>query len=372
MKRIFLRISAAMLVLTYAIFTPCIAEKQIYNTEKCYTGAEVSDAFAEALASDVKVSSRILELLFGKKDDGDEKLLYPGGSVFGLVIDEAGVCVTSGSTSKVLLVGARILTVNGEEVNECSDVEVAVKGSGGRRMTFEIIRGGERITVSATPTSNGGEYSLGINLRSRTAGIGTLTFIDPDTLAFGGLGHGVGDAEGRYVTVKRGKVTPVTLGGCKRGEIGHAGELTGVLRQSMIGELCLNNECGVFGTLSELPEYCTETIPAAERNEVKAGKAQIISTVKNGKRMTYDIVIEDVDYTSQGSKSFKIRVTDSTLIAMTGGIVRGMSGSPIIQNGKLVGAVTHVLVGDPTTGYGIFIENMLNAAESSAQSQSAA
>ena len=227
------------------------------------------------------------------------------------------------------------------------------------------------MTISVTPTSSDGEYKLGVNLRSRTAGIGTLTFIDPDTLAFGGLGHGVGDAEGRYVTVKRGKVTPVTLGGCKRGEIGHAGELTGVLRQSVIGELCLNNECGVFGTLSELPEYCTEAIPAAQRSEVKAGKAQIISTVKNGKRMTYDIVIEDIDYTSQGSKSFKIRVTDSTLIAMTGGIVRGMSGSPIIQNGKLVGAVTHVLVGDPTTGYGIFIENMLNAAESN-QAMSAA
>lgn len=371
MKRMFLRISAACLAFIYVFCTPHVAENQHYNTVKCYTGAEMDEISAEALSHDVKVSGRIFELLFGGRDESEEVLLYPGGSVFGLVIDEDGVCVTSGSTSRVLLVGDRIIKVNGIEVNVCSDVENAVRDSGGKRLEFEIIRGGERMNVSVTPKCENGEYKLGVNLRSHTAGIGTVTFIAPGTLAFGGLGHGVSDADGGYVTVRSGKITPVTLGGCKRGEIGHAGELTGVLRQNTIGELCANNECGVFGTLCELPEYCTTPIPAAKRDEVKSGKAQIISTVKNGKRMTYDIEIEEIDYTSSGSKSFKIKVTDPTLITLTGGIVRGMSGSPIIQNGKLVGAVTHVMVANPTEGYGIFIENMLNSAQSQIQPKAA-
>ena len=220
------------------------------------------------------------------------------------------------------------------------------------------------MTVSASPTKVGDDYKLGIKLRSETAGIGTVTYVIPETLKFGGLGHGVNDSEtGSPVSIKSAGVKKVILGGVKRGEPGKAGELAGVLKNEVFGDIKINGECGVFGTLTTLPDYCTEPIPAASRDEVKCGAAEIISTVKNGYREKYTIEISDVDLTSTGSKSFRIKVTDPALIAITGGIVRGMSGSPIIQDGKLVGAVTHVLVANPTEGYGIFIENMLNAAQ---------
>ena len=161
------------------------------------------------------------------------------------------------------------------------------------------------------------------------------------------------------------------LGGIKRGEPGKAGELAGVLKNEIVGEIKTNCECGVFGALTTLPDYCTELIPMAERSEIMCGTAEIISTLKNGYREKYTIEISDVDMASYRSKSFKIKVTDPALIAITGGIVRGMSGSPIIQNGKLVGAVTHVLVANPTEGYGIFIENMLSAAQQGVQPKAA-
>ena len=130
-----------------------------------------------------------------------------------------------------------------------------------------------------------------------------------------------------------------------------------------LGDIYTNTEAGVFGVLDNPTADKSEAIPVAKRNEVKLGEAEIISTVKTGKKATYKIQITEIEQNSTGSKSFKIKVTDAALISLTGGIVRGMSGSPIIQNGKLVGAVTHVMVADPTEGYGIFIENMLNAAQ---------
>ena len=344
-----------------------------FGTIKCYTGADIDTNAAEALSRDVEVSSRIFELFFGGKSKKDEPImLYAGGSVFGLVINEDGVTVTDAGESRALLVGDRIIGINGTAVCDVGEVEELINASGGKRLEIVVIRCGEEMKLSVTPRMEDGEYTLGVRLRSRTAGIGTVTFIDPETLAFGGLGHGVGDSVGSgCITLRSGAATSVTLGSCKRGEIGHAGELTGVLKQTRIGTINLNNECGIFGTLTDLPDYCSEPIPAARRDEVKAGKAEIISTVKNGMRATYQVEIYDIDHSSTGSKSFKIKVTDPTLISLSGGIVRGMSGSPIIQNGKLVGAVTHVMVSNPTEGYGIFIENMLNAAQNQVQPKAA-
>ncbi len=347
--------------------------KANFDDIKCYTGADIDAKEIDAMSRDVQVSSRIFELFFGNKNEKNEPvMLYPGGSVFGLIINEDGVTVTEVRSGRALLVGDRIIAVNGNEVNETGEVEELVKSSGGKRMDIEVIRCGERVNLSVTPRMEDGEYTLGAKLRSRTAGIGTVTFIDPETHAFGGLGHGVSDtASNTPVSLRSGAVTSVTLGSCKRGEIGHAGELTGILKQTRLGSINLNNECGIFGTLDDLPDYCTKAIPAAARDDVKCAKAEIIATVKNGMRQTYEIEIYDIDHSSTGSKSFKIKVTDPTLISLSGGIVRGMSGSPIIQDGKLVGAVTHVMVANPTEGYGIFIENMLNAAQSQAQPKAA-
>ena len=348
-----------------------------FGVIECYTGA----AFAEnngkyaktSMDGGVEVGSRLLELLFGKKKESESTvMLYPGGGVFGVHIIEDGVTVTAGSESRIFHAGDRITAIDGVSIAEISDVERAVKESLGKRLSFDIIRGGERMTVNAAPTRVGDEYKLGIKLRAETAGIGTVTYIIPETLEFGGLGHGVTDGDTSMpVSIKSASVKKVTLGGVKRGEPGKAGELAGVLKNDVLGDIKINCECGVFGCISALPNYCSEAIPAATRSEIKCGSAEIISTVKNGYREKYSVEISDIDTTSTGSKSFRIKVTDPALLAITGGIVRGMSGSPIIQDGKLVGAVTHVMVANPTEGYGIFIENMLNAAESQVQPKAA-
>ena len=361
MKRIIKKAGAACLVLIYLTGAVKLSTCAAYS-EKVNTGTTCTAFNSEIAAGDVEVSSRIIELIFGtKKSEEKDVMLYPGGSAFGILIKEDGVTVTS-SSSGAIKVGDRIIAANGKEVNDAKDIEETLKSCGGKRIDLTVIRGAERITLSVAPRREGDEYKLGVTLRAQTAGIGTITFIDPETKAFGGLGHGVGD-EGGYVSIRSATANSVTLGRCKKGESGKAGELTGVLKKDILGSVVKNCDCGVFGVLDSLPDYCREPMPIATKSEVKCGKAEIISTVKNGLRATYDVEIKDIDVNSEGPKSFKIEVTDKTLIALTGGIVRGMSGSPIIQDGKLVGAVTHVMLADPTEGYGIFIENMLNASQ---------
>ena len=372
MKKLIKKAGSFGLVLIYLLGSFGLASLTVgaVDSEKCDTGV-ANVALNEGITvGDVEVSSRIFEFIFGtKKNENEQVMLYPGGSAFGLMIKEDGVTVTS-SNGTALKVGDRIIMANGKVISECREIEELVKSSGGKRISLTVVRGGEKINLSVAPKCNGDEYKLGVTLRAQTAGIGTVTFIDPETKAFGGLGHGVGDNSG-FVSIKSATANAVTLGGCKKGEIGKAGELTGVLKQTKLGSVVKNCDCGVFGVLDELPDYCKEPMPIATKDEVKCGKAQIISTVKNGMRATYDIEIKDIDVHSEGPKSFKITVKDPSLIALTGGIVRGMSGSPIIQDGKLVGAVTHVMVANPTEGYGIFIENMLSAAQQGTQPKAA-
>ena len=165
---------------------------------------------------------------------------------------------------------------------------------------------------------------------------------------------------------KNGATKAPHAGGVKRGESGAPGELRGILTEEAIGDVSLNTDCGVFGRIGgeKIRAYPREAaIPIAAREEVHEGAAVIRSTLKNGRTAEYSIRIEEIDRASDGAKSFRIRVDDPALLAITGGIVRGMSGSPILQDGKLVGAVTHVMINDPTAGYGIFLDNMLQAAQ---------
>lgn len=377
MKTVFLKAGYFLLILTLA-FSAIVGGG--FSSFALYKNEDFSatEAFTPIKAfSDIKnnesirVSSRFYELIFGKKDKSDEIKLCPSGEAFGILIKEEGVTVCS-SLAEGILSGDRIIKIGRRDCIEAKDVYEAVRQSGGAPLDITLIRDGEKVCVTATPKYKDGEYVLGLTLRSQTAGIGTVTFIDPETLSFGGLGHAVSDSEtGCPVTVRSGIASGVTLGACKKGLPGKAGELSGILNRSSIGEIYKNTECGVFGKLNTLPESVGEPIPIAHKSDVKSGEAEIISTIKNGNSGTYKIEITDIDYDSTASKSFKIKVTDPTLIALTGGIVRGMSGSPIIQNGKLVGAVTHVMVADPTEGYGIFIENMLNAAQQGVQPKAA-
>ena len=318
-----------------------------------------------ALSEDVVVGSRLYELFFGKSEEGEKGTrLIPGGEVFGVKIKQKHVSVIESKKITLLKRGDIILSVDGKEVNSVREVADLIKSCGGNSLTIRAIHGGEEIKIEVRPTLEDGEYRLGLSLRDGALGIGTVTFVDPETGIFGGLGHGICDGDtGEIISMETGEVSGVILGGVHRGECGRPGELTGILTEEELGDISKNSECGVFGILDKEDIKQDTPLQIGTKSELHEGEATIISTVKNGKRAEYKIEIFDIDRASTGSKSFRIKVTDPTLKAITGGIVRGMSGSPIIQDGKLVGAVTHVMVADPTEGYGIFIENMLSAAE---------
>ena len=321
-----------------------------------------AEEYAPVLSEDVEVGSRFWELFFGGENkEGEEISLLPGGGVFGVKIKQKYVSITESTGIPALKSGDLILSINGETVESVSDVKEIVEKSGGRSLTIRALHDGNEVAVEIRPSLEEGEYKIGLSLRDGAAGLGTLTFVDPKSGVFGGLGHGICDADsGEVIMMDSGEVLGVILGGIHKGESGKPGELCGVLTERDMGDLTVNSHCGVFGILTNPDALTGDSIPIGHRDEVKEGEATIISTLKNGKTAEYKIEIYDIDRDSDGSKSFRIRVTDETLKALTGGIVRGMSGSPIIQNGKLIGAVTHVLVADPTEGYGIFIENMLN------------
>ena len=339
------------------------AYDEIISTEDC----------APAIADNVQVGSRFLELFFGKKEkEAEPATLIVGGEVFGMKIRQKYVTVTDAKGIPALKNGDVILSVDGKEVKSASDVKRAVEKSEGKSLTIRALHRGNEIAVEIRPSCDEGEYKLGLTLRDSTAGLGTVTFIDPKTGVFGGLGHGICDSDsGEVIPMESGDICGVILGGIHKGEVGKPGELCGVLTEKDIGDLTVNSECGVFGIMTEVSASASKEMPVGKKDEILEGEAYILSTLKNGKTAEYRIEIYDIDRSSEGSKSFRVRVTDETLKALSGGIVRGMSGSPIIQNGKLVGAVTHVLVADPTEGYGIFIENMLNHAGITVQKKAA-
>ena len=367
MKNIKKSFIACLLLFIY-IFSVFTLSSFAENTDTCLAYSELD---SKSAPSGIDVSSRFLELFKGDNSKKDKKLLV-GGSVFGIRIKEDGVLVTDTRQGSALSLGDRITGINGKRVIDESDIENALSKCGGKPVTLNVIRSGSELEINLTPKFEDGKYRLGITLRSTASGLGTITFIDPETGIFGGLGHGVcSPGTGELIPMLSGDTTAVILGGIKKGEIGKPGELSGVLGNRATGNLYKNSDCGIFGVLNEYDKSSYELMSVGKASELKTGEAEIVSTVKNGKTMRYKIEISDIDYNSSGSKSFRIKLCDPTLIALTGGIVRGMSGSPIIQNGKLVGAVTHVMVANPTEGYGIFIENMLNAAENQVQPKAA-
>ena len=372
MKQFFIRRISLLLILITVIgcFSSCSSQTMKNDTLPTFSPIE-SETVCSA-PPNTRISSRIFELFLRQKKSAHPTYLIPGGDAFGIRLNECSVTVGSAKGDSAFRKGDKIITLGGEEINAIEDVTRVLSKYSGGTLTARILRGNEEISLTVLPRAFGDRYKLGVTLRDTASGIGTLTFIDPKTGAYGGLGHGVSSAEGGIVEIKGGEATGVILGGIKRGEYGKPGELSGILSKTRIGNVELNTECGVFGIMDECELMSREALPVGKRSEVKLGAAEIISTVKSGKRQSYKIEITEIlENGGSGSKSFKIKVTEPTLITLTGGIVRGMSGSPIIQNGKLVGAVTHVMVADPTEGYGIFIENMLNAAENQAQPKAA-
>lgn len=303
--------------------------------------------------------------------------VVPGGNPFGIKLITDGVMVigisdvdcSDGNYSPARDVGIRpgdvILSINGNKITSNKKMADTVLNCQGEKLIVVVKRDSNIINFEVTPrySVSNSCYRAGIWVRDSSAGIGTLTFYDPLTGRFGGLGHPVCDADTKEILpLYSGEVVPVKINGVTKGVSGKPGELLGSFVSSFaIGSLNINNETGVFGMLDSAPNNM-KTIPIAFKQEIKTGSAKILTTLNGNTPEEFEIEIEKIDMNSDHlSKNMIIKITDPKLLEKTGGIVQGMSGSPIIQNGKLIGAVTHVLIKDPTRGYGIFIENMMDS-----------
>lgn len=283
---------------------------------------------------------------------------------FGEVASPAGGCCPAVQTG--ILEGDMIKQINHEAVTCTADFKNAVAQSDGKPLHLTIQRDEETLEVTLSP-----EYSViercwqtGLWVRDSTAGIGTLTYYEPESGAFGGLGHPICDADtGEFIPLGSGVADIVTINGAIKGQAGIPGQLQGYFSaEEPIGTLDYNSRCGVFGHLNDLnnPEqFLTgrEAVPMGLKQEITLGDAVILTTVQGTQPEEYTIRITALDY-SDDTQNMIIEVTDERLLDLTGGIVQGMSGSPILQDGKLIGAVTHVFVSQPAMGYAIFAENM--------------
>lgn len=257
--------------------------------------------------------------------------------------------------------GDCIYQINEEKIATATELAEAIERNGNAALTLFYRRDGKELSVSLTPLpcDRDGRLRTGLFVRDSGAGIGTVTFVTEQNL-FGGLGHGICDGEsGTLVPMSRGSVMDVTIGSLKRGAAGAPGELKGHLSTEKTGTLTQNTPCGVFGAFAERPALPAGEMPIAYRDELHDGAVTLWCTLDDNTPREYSAEISAIHRAADGNKCFTVHITDKALLEKTGGIIQGMSGSPIIQDGHLVGAVTHVLIGDPTTGYGIFIENML-------------
>ncbi len=299
--------------------------------------------------------------------------LVPLGHTAGIKISSKGAVIvgfseTDGeSPAKTcgLRVGDIITKAGNKEISSNESLLSAVEESRGNPITIEYIRNGKTHTLSVSPKKTEGGFAIGVFVRDSVAGIGTLTYLDPVSGSYGALGHGISDSKtSTIVPLRDGELLPSKVESVKRGRPGEPGELIGSFDTSKsIATIDKNDETGIFGKVTDKAlANAQKTYMTAEKNELHRGKATILSNIDGDEVKEYDIEITSIYFDGEKTKNMLIRATDPELIEKTGGIVCGMSGSPILQDGKLVGAVTHVLVGDPTKGYAIFIDNMLESA----------
>ena len=325
------------------------------------------------------INSKALTTL--RKEKRKDIEVYPGGISIGVKINNKGALVVgysdistheglSESPGKVagIELGDIIEEVNGENIETCSDLISKVKTCRNDEMTVKILRGNSEITKKVSLIKEDNEYKIGLWVRDSTAGIGTLTFYDQDSKTFGALGHPITDGDTNVsFNIKSGTLLRSSVLSIKKGERGNPGEIKGLFinENESIGNIEKNTNSGIYGDASvELinPNF-NKAMTVAYRDEIKEGHAQIITTVEDGGAKAYDIeILKLLPQDEPGSKSMIIKIVDPVLLEKTGGIVQGMSGSPIIQNGKIIGAVTHVLINKPDVGYGIYIEWMLQDA----------
>lgn len=306
----------------------------------------------------------------------EEKLVVPAGIPFGIKMFTEGVIVVGmsdidsgrGMINPAKLSGVQIgdilLTVSGSKVESNEQLGEVVRRSEGKPVKVSLRRGEQMFEKTLTPVKSAADdqYKAGIWVRDSSAGIGTMTYLDPKTGCYAGLGHAVCDVDTQLVMpLYSGEIVRANIRGVQSGTSGMPGELKGVfLENAPMGSLLINSETGVFGQLFR-SRSLHDPVPIAQSHEVERGPATILSTISGEEPQEFNIQIDKINSTTPGdTKNMVISVTDPDLLLKTGGIVQGMSGSPILQNGKLVGAVTHVFVNDPTRGFAIFVENMDN------------
>ena len=312
-------------------------------------------------------------------DKENDTMLMPVGAAIGIhiqakalmVLDVEALTDENGNkispASDILKEGDYILAVNGKKVETIEAMIAQVNASSGEMVTLTVERGEKQIEYKITPARlTGGEYKIGVWIREDMQGIGTLSYVDASN-HFAALGHGITDIDtGNIVEIRDGNVYPADIYTIIRGQQGTPGEIVGKIIYGTFrsfGTISLNNYHGIYGQLIEGSAYRYDTqkaVPAAKKEEIQIGRAQILCQV-SGTIDTYEVMINAIDYNGNGKdRDFIIEVTDEALLKATGGIVQGMSGSPVLQNGKIIGVITHVFVNDPQRGYGIFIEKMMS------------
>lgn len=304
--------------------------------------------------------------------------VIPCGIPFGIYIEMRGVLVVelcdleengipvASPVEHILKPGDYITAVNGTTVTDKKDLQKAVAESSGNVLQLSVVRDGELFQCNLTPVcTDSGNFQIGVWVRDDLAGIGTLTYIDGKG-TFGALGHGITDTDVEHlVSMLDGTVYQANILSIIRGEQGKPGELVGQIHYNAVnrlGQITKNTKNGIFGQIENLPDSLADALPMeiGFKQEIENGPAQILATIADRPEL-FDIQITDVDLNpKESNKGIRFQVTDAQLIRETGGIIQGLSGAPILQNGKVIGAVTHVFVNDPEMGYGIFIENMLD------------
>lgn len=307
--------------------------------------------------------------------------LKPAGIPIGIYVKTKGVLVVGigefeGENGQkysparyIFKTGDYILEINDQEINTKKELINIINHSDGQEMVFKVQRKDAVIEVKAKPGQNkNGEYKMGIWVRDNAQGVGTMTYIDENG-SFGALGHGINDIDtSTLMSLSKGTLYHTEIIGITRGGVGAPGELTGFIEyddENIMGDITANTTRGIFGVCTEETALSAtgDYLPLGLKQEIEIGPAEILCSLGEETK-TYDVEIVEIHLENNNvNRGIVLEITDPELLAVTGGIVQGMSGSPILQNGKLVGAVTHVLVNDPTKGYGVFIENMLEAAE---------
>lgn len=265
--------------------------------------------------------------------------------------------------------GDRIIKINNKHINSTQDLIETVNMSNGNNINLEYVHQQETKECSITPVqTNNQEYKLGLWVRDSAAGVGTVSFYEPSTKTFGALGHGITDIDtSELINIASGEFVTTRVLNITKGESGNPGKIQGTIEnQKNIGNISKNSRFGIYGIVEDLSSLTIDTskeMEVALRDEIEVGKATILCSLDNQKPQEYEIEIEKIyKDNNYDNKSMKIKVTDEKLLEKTGGIIQGMSGSPVIQNGKFVGAVTHVLVNNPEEGYAVFGDIMLKQA----------